>query len=740
MGTLDLLESQYGEEALNLSINGTISLDGLKISELEIESFSPIQKKIKKPPKAVPNGSSTLGKKELIGEGGMGSIYSTMQKSLERSVALKELKPGLANNQGHKEKFLEEAVITAQLEHPNIPPIHNLSRENCRLTMKKIKGKDLEGVMEEGKHSKKELVRMLIPVCDALAYGHARGVLHKDIKPANVMVGSEQGEVFMMDWGVAQINKAKNQSDALKNIRKKKQLQDGSIAGTPAYMAPEQAMGEVLKLDERADIYAFGVMLYEIQTGNRPVTLKKGQGGIIQLLAKKINPDTKIRKARGDLGAIAHKCMAFDKKDRYKNMLEVKKDLQNFLENQKISARKYGPIASTVKWVQNNAGKAVAALGISAGLLLGGTAGIVALNANAEKARVEAKNSKLSAAKERAEAETLKADAKAKHEAEKRAEAAEKAKTALEGKLVAEQHATASAQKAQTEAEKRAEAEKAKADAEIDAKKSLEEKLKAEQELSQLSERKRKAVLLNIDAYQKINYAKNMRDKSKKDAILLEAMAILRKAKEQDSKYAQIQYNMGRIQNMWGNRKKAIAHFTMALQSNSNYGYSYLGRGTAYSGIGEFEKAIADFKNAKQALPLENAVYCNLGICYLRAGTAKKAKLKTAEANIHYQMAIPNFKKAIEINPDDGFAMSNLGGTYLEQEKYKQAEKILLAAIIHGDYYSHIFVAETLCRAAKAKKPLYSDWRKKAKEHLDRAVAIDKNLAKEAAKVRRNIR
>ena len=327
MKTLDLLQKDYGEDALSLSINGTISLDGLNISDLEIESFSPPNKETSKPDKGA---KPTLGKKELIGEGGMGSIYATLQKSLERDVALKQLKPDLAESKGHKDKFLEEAIITAQLEHPNIPPIHNLSRENCRLTMKKIKGKDLDAVLKENQHTKKELVRMLIPVCDALAYGHARGVLHKDIKPENIMVGSEEGEVYMMDYGVAQVTKAKHQPDALKKIRQNKELVNGTVAGTPLFMAPEQARGEVFKLDERTDVYAFSVMLYLIETGRLPVTLKKGQGNIYQLLAKKINPDTKIRKAKGDLGAIAHKCIAFDKEDRYKNMLEVKKDLQNF--------------------------------------------------------------------------------------------------------------------------------------------------------------------------------------------------------------------------------------------------------------------------------------------------------------------------------------------------------------------------------------------------------------------------
>lgn len=751
MGTLDLLESQYGEEAFSLSIKGTISLNGLSISDLKIDSFSPPKKNTSKPDKSA---KPTLGKKELIGEGGMGSIYATMQKSLERDVALKQLKSDLAESRGHKEKFLEEAIITAQLEHPNIPPIHNLSRENCRLTMKKIKGKDLDAVLEENKHTKKELVRMLVPVCDALAYGHARGVLHKDIKPENIMVGSEEGEVYMMDWGIAQVTKAKHQPDALKKIRKNRELKEGTVAGTPLYMAPEQAKGDTLNLDERADVYAFGAMLYKLETGRLPITLKKGQGGIMQLLAKKINPDTKIRTAKGDLGAIAHKCIAFDKKNRYKNMLEVKKDLQNFLENQKVSARKYGPIASTVKWVQNNGGKAVAALGISAGLLLGGTAGIVALNASAAKARVEAKNSKLAAetakseaakekaeaAKELAEAEKFKADAKAKQEAEKRAEAAEKAKIALEEKLVAEQQATVAAQKAQTEAEKRALAEKQKTQAEAEAKKSLEEKLKAEQELSQLSERKRKAVFLNNDAKQQLEYARNLRDIGKKKEAIETAIRELIKAKALDPELGSVYHNLGFACSLLGKQKEAIDFYTKALEIDPSYGLSRYNRAESNLASGNLDEAITDYEAAKKTQGLNIDVFIGLSVCYMRKGVKAHSANKKQESESYFDEALEVLDKALEIDPRSGLAHRNKGETYMCLKKYEMAEKAFTSAIDHGNYYSHILLAETMRLAARAGQPLSEDWKTKARRHLSKAIVIDRTLIKDADKVSKRIR
>lgn len=199
-----------------------------------------------------------------LGEGGMGRVHLAVQRSLGREVAIKTLKG--EGSSGYGGELLEEARITGALEHPGIIPVHVLGLDDDGrplLVMKRVEGTSLSALLEEPEHPAwkpltaggadwiEAAVGVLMRVCQALSFAHSRGVLHRDIKPDNIMVGN-YGEIYLVDWGVAA---------NLKDLAGPTEM----ISGTPAYMAPEMVLGDAL--DERADIYLLGATLHEILTG-----------------------------------------------------------------------------------------------------------------------------------------------------------------------------------------------------------------------------------------------------------------------------------------------------------------------------------------------------------------------------------------------------------------------------------------------------------------------------------------
>lgn len=220
------------------------------------------------PPIAIAEGEAsdaadlTLGR--VLGEGGMGIVVLARQRSLQRDVALKRVRRAGTNQ---AEALLREAAFSGYLEHPNIVPVHALGREGDGspvLVMKRIEGTTLATLLHTPDHPAWDragddrlgfVLRALGDVCDALSYAHARGVLHRDVKPENVMLGAF-GEVYLLDWGVA--------------VRKVDVLSDDAVVGTPVYMAPEMLAPGTHPLDERTDVYLVGAMLHEHLTGRPP--------------------------------------------------------------------------------------------------------------------------------------------------------------------------------------------------------------------------------------------------------------------------------------------------------------------------------------------------------------------------------------------------------------------------------------------------------------------------------------
>ncbi len=198
---------------------------------------------------------------DRLGEGGMGAVYKARQGAIDRTVALKVIKPGTRNAESLKEKFVAEAVITGDLEHPGIVPIYDLGTNSAGevfYAMKEVRGHSWKQSIDD--LSEDENIEVLLRVADAIAFAHARGIVHRDLKPDNVMIG-EFGEVLVMDWGLAL---------PTPEFGKKGIAFSQGAAGTPAYMAPEMAAGDMEKIGPPSDIYLLGALLFRILTGKAP--------------------------------------------------------------------------------------------------------------------------------------------------------------------------------------------------------------------------------------------------------------------------------------------------------------------------------------------------------------------------------------------------------------------------------------------------------------------------------------
>ncbi len=279
--------ARCGEEVLHLSV-----LELLKTAVGEFKSVLLRDTQTEQEPPVVRPSSSEMpidkGRYQLLGEighGGMGAVFKGRDPDLGRDLAVKVLLEEHQNVPDLVRRFIEEAQIGGQLQHPGIVPVYELGSFSDRrpyFTMRLVKGHTLATLMKERAGPAHDLPKFLVifeQVCQTVAYAHARGVIHRDLKPPNIMVGSF-GEVQVMDWGLAKVlpkDGPKKDFDAapanqtvVATVRGEGESdlsEAGSVLGTPAYMAPEQARGETDAIDRRADVFALGSILCEILTG-----------------------------------------------------------------------------------------------------------------------------------------------------------------------------------------------------------------------------------------------------------------------------------------------------------------------------------------------------------------------------------------------------------------------------------------------------------------------------------------
>jgi len=318
-----------------------------------------------------------------LGRGGMGAVFSTVDQDVRRKVAMKVMLPKTATSPAHIKRFLEEAQITGQLEHPNIVPVHEVGineESNIYFTMKMVRGENLDDVLDwiaqgnvdyQQKYSLGVLLQIFMKVCDAVGYAHAKGVLHRDLKPENIMVG-DFGEVLLMDWGLAKVlgredvNTEGRQSADQTNIY---QTMEGQVMGTPAYMSPEQAFGKISELDERSDIFSLGGILYKILTRQAPYRGKNAREALEKARKRQLQPpDLRAPELKipPELVAVCMKAMARGQDERYGSAEELKDDIQRYLDGRSVSARRDSLFVIAKKWVIRNK---VAAMGMAAAVV-----------------------------------------------------------------------------------------------------------------------------------------------------------------------------------------------------------------------------------------------------------------------------------------------------------------------------------------------------------------------------------
>lgn len=268
----------------------------------------------------------------FIGNGGMGAVYRGVQLGLEREVAVKMLRPNLVAEDSALQRFINEARITAQLDHPNIPAVYLLESDRTRLlsvfAMKMLEGETLENLLQENEQENRDgisrAIEVLLRICDALAFAHSKGVLHLDLKPANVIVGT-YGQIYVVDWGIAR------RKAAIPRVS------DGNflVEGTPAYMAPEQAAGQQWKLDERTDIFALGGILYRVLCGRAPHAAPTAEESLTLAANAEVTPPDAAAAELGRslprrLVTICMKALAFEPNNRYARVEDFQQDLERF--------------------------------------------------------------------------------------------------------------------------------------------------------------------------------------------------------------------------------------------------------------------------------------------------------------------------------------------------------------------------------------------------------------------------
>src|SRR5438309_1566175 len=304
---------------------------------------------------------------EEVGRGGQGVVFRARQKSLNRIVALKVISLGQWASKAHLKRFRLEAEAAARLEHPGIVPIHEVGERDgsCYFSMKFVEGGQLDEVARSATADSssgarepmpiRRAVELIAKVARTVHYAHEHGILHRDIKPGNILL-DVKGEPHLTDFGLARL--VESESSVTHTL---------DVLGTPSYMAPEQAVGNNAAVSSVTDVYGIGAVLYQLLTGQPPFA-----GGATYETSKLLlytepkKPRLLNPKIDRDLSTICLKCLEKDPKRRYTSALALAEDLERWLRHEPIIARHTGVFARGKKWVRRNPTSALLAASLMA--------------------------------------------------------------------------------------------------------------------------------------------------------------------------------------------------------------------------------------------------------------------------------------------------------------------------------------------------------------------------------------
>ena len=287
---------------------------------------------------------------EEIGRGGQGVVFRARQKSLNRNVALKVIGLGQWATPAHLKRFRLEAEAAASLDHPYIVPIYEVGEQDgqCYFSMKFIEGGQLDEVVKHTPISIRQAAELMAKVARTVHYAHEHGILHRDIKPGNILLDAK-GETHLTDFGLARL--VESESTVTRTLE---------VLGTPSYMAPEQAAGDNAKLTRATDVYGLGAVLYQLLTGHPPFAGGTTYETIKLLLeTEPRQPRLWNPKIDRDLSTICLKCLGKDPQRRYSSALALAEDLERWLKHEPIRARRTGVLTRGKKWVRRNPTTAV---------------------------------------------------------------------------------------------------------------------------------------------------------------------------------------------------------------------------------------------------------------------------------------------------------------------------------------------------------------------------------------------
>jgi tRNA A-37 threonylcarbamoyl transferase component Bud32 len=369
----------------------------------------------------VPEARERYTLSRLHATGGIGRVWLARDASLGRDVALKELRPERAGQPVVWGRFLREAQVTGQLEHPSIVPVYDLGRRPEDhapfYTMRFVRGRTLAEAVQayherrqrgaSGPLELRELMTALIGVCNAVAYAHSRGVLHRDLKPQNVVLG-DYGEVMVLDWGLAKVageaeGEAARVAVGADGGPAGEQTVAGQVLGTPAYMSPEQAEGRLDLLDARTDVYGLGAVLYSVLTGQAPFAGVDTTSVLRRVVHEPpAPPRSVVAGVPRALDAVCLKALAKRPAERYASARELGSELQRWLADEPVSAYRDPWPTRLTRWGRRHRTLA-AVLAVALLVALGGLGAVLAVQHKANLA-LDGKNQALAKQQQEVEA------------------------------------------------------------------------------------------------------------------------------------------------------------------------------------------------------------------------------------------------------------------------------------------------------------------------------------------------